>query len=53
MAEKDYTAWRLSFLKWMLSRQIFQTPYFQEKYEKQAKLNIEKEIALLENNQKW
>jgi predicted metal-dependent HD superfamily phosphohydrolase len=36
----------------MLSRQIFQTPYFQEKYEKQAKLNIEKEITLLENSQK-
>ncbi|MCK9272898.1 pantetheine-phosphate adenylyltransferase [Candidatus Gracilibacteria bacterium] len=51
-SEKDYTAGRLSFLKGMLSRQIFQTPYFQEKYEKQAKLNIEKEITLLENSQK-
>jgi len=32
----------------MLNRQTFQTQYFQEKYERQAKSNIEKEIQLLQ-----
>lgn len=45
---ENYDTWRLSFLRWMLKKQIFETQYFQEKYEKQARSNIEKEIHLLE-----
>jgi len=47
-SDDDYNTWRLSFLRWMLNRQTFQTQYFQEKYERQAKSNIEKEIQLLQ-----
>lgn len=43
----DYIIWRLNFLEWLLNRQIYQTKYFIDLYEKQAKLNIQKEIQLL------
>lgn len=49
-SDKQYQQGRLDFLKGMQERQIFQTPYFYEKYEKQAKLNIEKEIEMLEKS---
>ncbi|MDR2540271.1 MAG: hypothetical protein LBD11_00365 [Candidatus Peribacteria bacterium] len=47
-SDKQYREGRLAFLKEMQERRIFQTPYFYEKYEDQAKLNIEKEIEMLE-----
>lgn len=44
---EDFKKWRLEFLKGMLKRKIFQTPYFEDKYEKTAKTNIEAEISML------
>jgi predicted metal-dependent HD superfamily phosphohydrolase len=46
-SDETYRKWRLDFLQWIQQRKIFQTPHFQEKYEKQARENIEKEIEIL------
>lgn len=50
-SEQDYINWRLAFLRWKLSKSIFKTPYFINKYENQAKENMEREIVMLEKYQ--
>lgn len=47
-SREEFVKWRLLFLKEMFKRNIFQTDYFIQKYEKKAKSNIEREINLLE-----
>jgi len=44
--EALYTEGRIKFLQSMLTRRLFQTDYFYEKYELQAKENIQKELFL-------
>jgi len=48
--DEDYKKWRWNILKKISEKQIFQTPYFHKKYEKQAQENIQKEIELLVQN---
>lgn len=49
--DQEYLAGRLNFLNTMLERQIFQTLYFRNKYENQAKENLKKEREILMNQQ--
>ncbi|NUJ97787.1 pantetheine-phosphate adenylyltransferase [Candidatus Gracilibacteria bacterium] len=48
--EEDYKKGRLAFLEGKSGGRIFKTPYFIEKYEKQAQENIRKEIIMLGGN---
>ena len=46
--DKRYIEGRLRFLKSWENRDIFYTPYFKQKYEQQARANIQREILILE-----
>jgi len=40
----QFTLWRISFLSWLLDKNIYQTDYFQDKYQNPAQQNITNEL---------
>lgn len=48
-SDEEYKKWRLKFVEWFIKKQIFQTEYFYNKYEEQAKENLQKEIIILKS----
>jgi predicted metal-dependent HD superfamily phosphohydrolase len=46
----DYQKGRINFLKTLLTRPIYSTDYFKNKYEQSAKINIQKSIQNLEKS---